>query len=232
MVDVDKSVIARLDRMGSHFEILVDCDKALEYKAGKSVSLRDVVATADVFFDVKKGLKAGAIEMKKIFGTDDAMKISEIIIKQGQVQLTAKHQEKIREEKRKQIVNIIHRNSVDSQTGLPHPAQRIENAMQQAKVKIDEHKTAEEQVDNVLTQIRAIIPIKFEKRELEVKIPAQHAAKSMYLLKRYNMTKNEWMNDGSLLARIEIPAGVQDEFFSELNKITRGENESKIVRTM
>ena len=53
MVDVDRAVIARIKKEGHIFEILVDCDKALEYKKGKSIGIAEVVATDDIFKDVK-----------------------------------------------------------------------------------------------------------------------------------------------------------------------------------
>ncbi len=232
MVDIDRAVIARMRKEGHVFEILVDCDKALEYKRGKSVGIDDVVATDDIFTDVKKGDRASEVILQKIFGTTDARKISDIIIKQGEVQLTAKHRAKEREDKRKRIVAIIHRHAIDSKTGLPHPPQRIERAMEEAGVHIDEYKSAEEQVEDVLKKLRLIIPIKFERREVAVRIPAQYAGYSFTVLKRYKLLKDEWQNDGSLIAVVEIPAGVQDEFFNELNKISHGEVESKIIRVI
>ncbi len=232
MVDVDKAVIARTKREGKVFEILVDCDAALDYRKGKSVSLSDVVATDDIFSDVKKGDKASTSELQRIFGTTDPIKISEIIVRQGEIQLTAKHRAQEREEKKKRIINIIHRNAIDSKTGLPHPPQRIEAAMVEAGVHIDEYKTAEEQVEEVMKKLRVIIPIKFERREIAVKIPPQYAGHSFTVLKKYKLIKDEWQNDGSLVAVVEIPAGLQDDFFSELNKISHGEVESKIIRVI
>ena len=44
MVNVDKAHIAKISMQGKHFEILIDSDKAMEFKAGKSVSLGDVLA--------------------------------------------------------------------------------------------------------------------------------------------------------------------------------------------
>ena len=230
MVDVDRAVIARIKKEGHTFEILVDCDKALELKRGKSVGIDDVAATEDIFTDVKKGDHASTTELQKFFGTTDVRKISEIIVRQGEVQLTAKHRAEEREEKRKRIVNLIHRNAIDSKTGLPHPPQRIERAMEEAGVHIDENKSAEEQVEEVLKKLRAIIPIKFERREIAVKIPAQYAGHSYTVLKKYKLLKDEWQNDGSLVAVVEIPAGLQDDFFDELNKISHGEVESKIIK--
>ena len=232
MVDVDSAVIARIKKEGHIFEILVDCDKALELRGGKSIGIDDVVATDDIFTDVKKGDRARENELQKYFGTSDPRKVSEIIVRQGEVQLTAKHRAQEREEKRKRIINIIHRNAVDSKTGLPHPPDRIDRAMTEAGVHIDEYKGAEEQVEDVLKKLRAIIPIKFERREIAVKIPAQYAGSSYGVLKKYKLLKDEWQNDGSLVAVVEIPAGVQDEFFNELNKISHGEVESKIVKTL
>ncbi|MFC2136136.1 SBDS family ribosome assembly factor, partial [Bacteroidota bacterium] len=41
--------------------------------------------------------------------------------------------------------------------------------------------------------------------------------------------KEQWMNDGSWFAVVEIPAGLQNEFFDELNKETHGNIETKII---
>ncbi|HLC37458.1 MAG TPA: ribosome assembly factor SBDS, partial [Candidatus Nanoarchaeia archaeon] len=95
MVDVDKAVIARLKTSGKKFEILVDCDKAIELKQGKNVNLNDVLATDAIFTDVKKGNKAPEKELEDSFGTSDALEISEEIIKKGEVQLTQDHMNKL-----------------------------------------------------------------------------------------------------------------------------------------
>ena len=231
MVDVDRAIIARLKKGSDTFEILVDCDKALALQGGSSVSLGDVVATNDIFKDVRKGDKAPESLLVKLFGTSDVDTISLKIIKEGEIQLTAKHKEQLREQKKRRIIEIIHRNAIDSQTKLPHPPQRIERAMEEAKVKIDENKTAEGQIEDVLKKIRAIIPIKFETLQLAVRTPPQYAGQVIPLLKRYTLLKEEWTNDGSLAAIVEIPAGIQDEFFSQLNKATRGEVETKLLNS-
>lgn len=231
MVDVDKSVVAKLDKEGSHFEILVDADKALELKKGKSVSIWDVVAVDEVFKDVKKGMKASTNDVERIFGKVPVDEIFLKIIKDGHVPLTAKHMAAEREEKKKKLIAIIHRNGVDPRTGIPHPPQRIEAAFEEAKVKIDETKSAEQQLDDVLKKVKIILPIKFEIREIEVIIPVKYANHSFNILKKYNTQKEEWLADGSLRAVVEIPAGITDEFFSELNKATHGEVETKVLRT-
>ena len=139
MVDVDRAVIARLKKGEHVFEILVDCDNALAFKKGKAISLGDIVATDEIFKDVKNGEKASTNVLETVFKTTDVEEISKIIIKDGDIQLTAKHKAEMREEKKKRIINIIHRNAVDSKTGLPHPPQRIESAMNEEDIALPVH---------------------------------------------------------------------------------------------
>ncbi len=230
MVDVDRAVVARIKKGGKTFEILVDPEKAHEIRQGKAVGIWDAVAVDNVFSDVKKGLKASEHELKSIFGTADVESLFSLIIKEGDVPMTAKQLSQARDEKKKQIIAKIHRHGVDSRTGLPHPPQRIEAAWEEAKIRLDENKTAEQQLDYVVSQMRRIIPIKFETRQIEVIIPAQYASQSFHILKQQRLIKDEWLGNGSLKAVVEMPAGVTDEFFSQLNKIAHGQIESRVVK--
>ena len=231
MVTIDKSVVAKLKREGKTYEILVDSEKAHEFKKGKNISINDVLVTEEIFYDTKKGMKASETELKKIFGTDDKVEICEKIIKEGMVPLTAELMKKEQEIRRKQIVDMIHRNVVDPKTGKPHPPQRIDSAITEAKVRIDEHKTAEQQIHEIIDHIRRIIPVKYEIREISVRIQPQYAGRAFPIIKQFGKLLGEtWQNDGSLLATLEIPAGMQEEFETSLNKIVKGTAETKILR--
>ena len=191
MEDVDKAVVARITREGHNFEILVDCEKALILKSGKDVDIEDVLATTNIFSDVKKGKHAANLE--KFFGTEDAFAIARKIIKDGEIQLTTEYKAKVREEKRRKIVDLIHRNAINPDTNLPHPPQRIMNALEEAKIRIDEYKSAEEQVKDIVTKIRPILPLKYELREIAIKIPAAFAGKTLGVIKQYGkVLKDEW----------------------------------------
>lgn len=229
MVDINKAVIARMRIDGNNFEILVDCDKAVAFRGGKG-DIENVLAAEMIFKDAKKGERAPEHDLKKSFKTDNVFEVASAIIKKGELQLTAEYRNKLREEKRKRIIELIHRNSINPQNNLPHPGDRIARALDEAKVHIDEFKKAEEQVQDVITKLRPILPIKFEVREISVKVPAQYAAKCYNILKNFGTLKrDDWQNDGSLLAVIELPAGLQEEFENELNKLTKGEIETKIL---
>ncbi len=65
---------------------------------------------------------------------------------------------------------------------------------------------------------------------MATKIPANYEAQSYRTLKMYGtLKKDEWQNDGSLVAVIDLPAGMSEEFENELNKLTKGESETKIL---
>ncbi len=227
MIDINKAVIARLKKGGENFEVLVDLDKALDFKKGK-VNVEEALAAEYIYKDAKKGMKASEHEMEKFFDATDVKKVAEIIIKNGEMHLTAEHKNKLREEKRKKIIELIRRNAIDSRTGLPHPLIRIENAMEEAKVAIDEFKSAEEQIEDVLDKLRAIIPIKFELKKLQLNIPSKYAGNCYPIIKKFGKVLNEsWESNGNLSLEVEIPGGMVEEFYDKLNNLTHGEMESK-----
>jgi ribosome maturation protein SDO1 len=224
---MSKTVIAKYSAGGEHFEIFVDSDLAYDYITGKRTDAMSVLTVDEVFTDANKGEKPSQDKLKKVFGAVDLPKIIEYILKHGNVPITTEQHRKLTEEKRKQIVQIIARNSIDPKTGAPHPMQRIENAMQTAKVTIDPMKGANEQVDAVVKKINMLLPIKFATAKLEVTIPPEYANRSFGLLKQYGMKSEEWQSDGSLKAVLEFPAGLQSEFFEKLNNFTKGSATTK-----
>jgi ribosome maturation protein SDO1 len=232
MVTVDKAHTAKLKIGGQHFEILIDSNKAVEFKVGKSVSLRDVLAVEKIFSDSKKGLEVSLNALKQCFGTDDVMKVAEQIILKGDFAVTAEYKQKQRDEKKKQIIYTIHRNAVDPTTHAPHPVTRIEMAMNEAKVHIDENEDTMKQMQEILKKLRPILPIKFEIKEIAVKIPPEYAAKSYPVLNNFGKRlKEEWLNDGSLSVVIEIPGGLEQDFYEKLNHLCHGNVWAQVVQT-
>lgn len=224
--------VARIKKGGKEYEIVIDADKAIEYRHTKQGDVADVVVNKDIFYDAKKGLRASENEMKEIFGTSDVLEVAKIILMEGEIQLTAAYRNKLQEDRRKKIVSLIARNAVDPKTHFPHPPARIEAAMAEAKARIDEHRSAEEQVQSIVKQLAIVLPIKFEIHEIEVIIPANYAAKSFSVLKGYGtLLKDEWQNDGSLYAVIEIPAGLREEFYDKINAVTHGDILTKLLKT-
>lgn len=223
MVTVEKAIIARFDKDGKHFEILVDPDLAYELKEGKSVSISKMLAVSSVFTDSKKGLKSAESDLEKIFGTQDVEKIAALIVKNGSLQLTTDFRRKKIDEKKRQIASFISRHAINPQSRLPHPIERILTAIEQAKVSIDPFKPAQEQMEDVIKALRPIIPISIEESTLSVEIPAQYSGRAFGIIKELgSLQSQQWLSNGSLLVKISIPAGLREDVFRRLNSITEG----------
>jgi len=222
MVTLEKAIIARINKEGKHFEILVDPDLAYDLKSGKSVSIQNMLAVNAVFTDSKKGLRASPSELERIFGTQDIEVIAEKIVKEGEIQITTQFRNEKIEEKKRQIAAFISKNAINPQTNLPHPIERILNAMEKCGVDIDPFKPVSQQIDHVIKILKQEIPLSFEQIKLNIHIPAKYAGQAYGILKQYNMENDQWLNDGSLRATITIPAGLKEEVFHRLGALTEG----------
>lgn len=231
MVSLDDAIIARYEKKGRHFEILVDPEAAEKVMEGKEVNILENLAIDTIFKDARKGEKAGEESIKEIFGTDDISKIAIKIIKEGEIQLTVKQRREMQERKRKAIIDWIARSSMDPRTKLPHPRERIELAIQEAGINIDPFKSVEEQVKKIVEAIRPILPISIQNVRVEIKVPSQYTGKAYgEIVKMVKMLKEEWLSDGTFKCIVEMPAGLQAEVYDRLNAITKGEVVTRLLR--
>jgi len=226
---MSKEVIAKYVFGGETFEIFVDSDKAYAYISGKIQDPLSVLDVEEVFKNASKGDRQSKDVLKKVFGTEDLAKIVDTILKKGTVPITTEQRNKMVEEKRKEIIAIIARNSIDPRTNAPYPPQRIENAMNEVRIIIDPFKPASEQVDEIVKKLSLHVPIKFASVKIEVTIPAEYANRSYSLLKQFGLKSERWLQDGSLFASLEFPAGLQSDFFDRLNSATKGTASTKII---
>jgi len=229
LASTENTILARLEKGGEKFELIVDSKLAYDYKTGARKDLANVLIAEEVFKDAHKGERHTSTALNKAFGTTDVYKIAEVIFREGEVQLTTDQRRKLFEEKKLKVISLIARNAVDPRTKTPHPPQRIEAAMEQAKVHVDAFKAAEKQVPGIVDKIREIIPISMENARIAIKISAEHAPRAYGVLREYGLSREEWGNDGSLTCVCELPAGMQGEFFERLNRLTSGQVQTKIL---
>lgn len=230
MSTLDDAVIARYKKGGT-FEILVDPNGALALKKGEEIDIGNVLAVEDIFEDAKKGDRSSEQDLLRAFGTSNILEISKCIIKDGEIQLTTDQRKKIRDQRKSKVINIIATNAINPQTSAPHPPSRIERAMDEAGISIDISKNVDDLVKDVMKKIRPIIPIRFEEVDIAVKIPFEYANKSYGEIHGFGqLVKEEWQSDGSWIGVIKIPAGLQDEFYSLVNRLTKGDAETKLLK--
>jgi len=228
MVDV---TIARYSYEGEKFEILVKPDPALDFKLGKKKDISAVLVSEDIYTDSGKGTKPTNEKLLKAFKTEDLTEIAQIILQKGDLNLTTDQRRKMIEEKRKRIVEYIAKTYVDPKSHLPHPPLRIEQAMKDARVSVDPQKSVDEQVKDIVENLRSIIALKSENLQLEIIVPAQYASQSYSVLKSVGtLKKEEWQNNGSLKAILEIPAAARPNVIDRLGSITKGSATVEVMK--
>jgi ribosome maturation protein SDO1 len=214
MVDV---TLVRYSYEGEKFEIMVKPDPALDFKMGKKKDISAVLVSDEIYTDSGKGTRPSSEKLLKAFNTEDQTEIAQIILEKGDLNLTTDQRRKMIEDKKKQIVTFIAKTYVDPKTHLPHPPLRIEQAMKDGRVSIDPQKNVDEQVKEIVEKLRSIIALKSESLQLEIVIPAQFASQSYAVLKSVgSLKKEEWQNNGSLKAILEIPAAARPNVIDRL----------------
>ncbi|MEM0024162.1 MAG: ribosome assembly factor SBDS [Thermofilaceae archaeon] len=225
-----KLAIARLSKGGKRFEVVVDVEKAWRFKEGGNISVREIVESPHVYYDARKGLKASPEDLRAFFGTDDVIRVSEVIIRQGELQLTADQRRELIEMKKRQIIEFLSRNAIDPRTNAPHPPKRIELALEEVGFPVDPFKPVEVQVQEAIKALSRVLPLKIARALLAVRVPPQYAGRAYSVLSRLGrIVRSEYSSDGSLVAELEVPAGLTESVISQVSTITRGEGEVKVL---
>ena len=231
MVDIEDAIVARFECHGETFEVLIDPKVVKSLKEGKDVNLYDYMVVDQIFKNAHKGTRAPEEKIKEVFGTTDPVEVAKVIVLKGEVQLTAQQRKEMLESKKARIISEIARNAINPQTGAPHTPQRIEMAMEEAKVHVDAFKPVELQVKDVMDKLRPIIPIRFEKMRIAVKLSGEEYGRCYEDIVHFGkIQKEEWQTNGSWIGIVEIPAGMRDDFYAKLNEKTKGNVEAKQLK--
>ncbi|MGE0793518.1 MAG: ribosome assembly factor SBDS [Candidatus Woesearchaeota archaeon] len=235
LIDNRIQISVNLVRYKSHgkvFEIAIDPDKAIDYKAGKDVDVSEIIEADDIFTDMKKGLFASPEDLEEVFKTEDAVSIAKIMLDKGEIQFTQKYRQQLYEKKRNKIINLIHRNVIDPRSKLPHPINRIEAAMEEAKIKINETESAEAQVKKIIQLLQPIIPMSIEEVVFSVHVPMHYINKIHKIIKdESTIIREQWLGDEGAIFTIKIGAGRSQDFIGRLNSLTHASvNVEKITK--
>ena len=216
MVSLDSAVIARMEKGGKRYEILVDPDLVDQFKDDPdSVEIDDLLAIDDVFHDCKGGERPTAEAVDSTFGTADITQIAITILEKGSIQLTTEQRKKMLEQKRQAIIHNIASTAVDPRTKLPHPHQRIEIALDESRYSVDPFKPVEAQSAEVIAKLKPLIPLSFESMRIAFKIPGKSYGGASQLLRQYQK-KEEWLSNGDWVCVVEIPAALKSELISQV----------------
>ena len=71
-----------------------------------------------------------------------------------------------------------------------------------------------------------MFPIKIETKRIKITIPARFTGQVYGLIKDFKESE-EWLANGNLQAILNIPSGMQIDFYDKLNGITHGAVQSE-----
>jgi len=216
MVSLDDAVLARLEKGGSRYEILVDPELVDEWKKDHtSVSLDDLLATDEIWNDARSGDRPTTDALESVFGSTDLLICVEKILIDGNIQLTTVQRKNLIAEKRTKIIHQIATTATDPRTKLPHPKTRIELALDEIKFSIDPFLSLERQVQDAIKQLKPVIPLAFITVRLAFKVPGSDYG-GVHRLLRESIKKEEWLSDGSWVCVVEAPGGMKNELISQV----------------
>src|SRR5207245_10759786 len=121
-------VIARIEKAGEKFEVLVKPDAVQRIRDGKEVDLLRELAIDEIFKDAHKGSKASDEKMRDFFGTTERLAVAKQIVQRGEIQLTTEQRRQMLGAKRKQIAQYLAANAVNSQAAASTSPQRSNHA--------------------------------------------------------------------------------------------------------
>lgn len=218
MVSLDNAVVARLEKGGKRFEILVDPELVAPFKADpESVSLDDLLATDEVWHDARGGERPTEDKIVSTFGSMDLLDAVKKILFDGDIQLTTMQRRQMIADKRARIITEISRTAIDPRSKSPHPATRIELALNELRWNPDPFLSVERQVKDAVKVLRPVIPLSFETIKLAFRV-AGSAYGAVQNEVRSDVIREQWLEDGSWAFVVEIPAGMKGEYLSKVAK--------------
>jgi ribosome maturation protein SDO1 len=217
---------AHFSKQGKHYEILVDLEEALKVRKEQG-SINAAVVTDKVFYNLKSGEVASSSDLLTTFGTNDFIAICQKIIKSGMIEMPEQFVKKEMEQKYKQVVDFLTKNAV-SPEGRPYTPERIQRALEEAHVNV-KNKPVADQVQDIIEQLKVVLPLKIEMKRLRITIPAQYTGRGYGILHEY-IEKEEWLSNGDLQAILKMPAALVFDFYDKLNGVTHGSAFSEEIK--
>ncbi len=220
MVSLDNSVLARMEKGGKRYELLVDPEMVDDFKNDPdSINIDEFLAMDEVFHDARGGERPTEEAIENTFGTQDILEIAKTILTKGSIQLTTNQRKAIVEKMRQKIIHHIHSQAVDPKTKSPHPVTRIELALEESRYSVDPFKKLELQIKDAVDKLKVLIPLSFDTMRLAFKVPGSAYGSAMRVLRSYHV-KDGWLEDGTWACVIEIPAGMKGEIIGQIMKVS------------
>ncbi len=205
------------------FEVLCKSGTIKKYREGKIGSIDNVILTDDIYTNSSKGDKAKNSDLVAAFGTDKVMDCIKVILDKGEFALTVAEKKEMVDQKRKEVINYIHKYFVDPKTNYPHPVTRIENTFQELKIVIDPFIPAERQFLDIHKKLLGKLTLKKVTMDATITIPSKFLGKCKGLIQEKGTVSSEKFGaDGSADLSVTLAPGDFETLVVLLDKVTGG----------
>eukprot|EP01055_Gregarina_sp_Pseudo9_P005519 Gregarina_sp_Pseudo_9__5518@NODE_71_length_4599_cov_21_528728_g65_i0_p1_GENE_NODE_71_length_4599_cov_21_528728_g65_i0NODE_71_length_4599_cov_21_528728_g65_i0_p1_ORF_typecomplete_len525_score209_64SBDS/PF01172_18/1_6e28SBDS/PF01172_18/7_8e02SBDS_C/PF09377_10/5_2e06Caldesmon/PF02029_15/1_1e05CDC27/PF09507_10/0_0071Borrelia_P83/PF05262_11/0_032AAA_23/PF13476_6/0_099DUF2459/PF09601_10/6_8e03DUF2459/PF09601_10/0_18Hamartin/PF04388_12/0_19AspBHydro_N/PF05279_11/5_3DUF4407/PF14362_6/9_3_NODE_71_length_ len=152
--------VVRLRQAGQRFEIACYPNKVRDWRAGIEKDVREVLQSHRIFVNVGKGEFARDGDLQACFGTNDIDKVSAVILNRGDVQLSARERQLVRDGFVKEVCSLTAERLVSLKTGLPLTPAMVENTAKQLRVlpKFKEGITSKAACARLIARLTAKLP--------------------------------------------------------------------------
>jgi len=225
MVKVDDAFQVKYKHGKNEFQVLVDFDKLVEFKKKpQEISVYDVIADIKIFKDQKKGEIVSDNLLRESFGAKDEESIFKEILLKGECQIPTSFLNKIREEKKKQVINYIAENSLNPSNKGRYSYSMIEGEVNKIRYNFNPEQDFLPQAEDIIKLLKKNMPISIEKIILEISIPGRYCGNFYGSFKKLGNIKKEYFDsEGNLKIEIEITESLQDRVIDYIKKNSNNE---------
>lgn len=222
---MSKPVVTRLKVNGDTFEALCNPQKIKEFRGGKC-RLDDALMDSDnVYKNASKGERWAAKDLEAAFGTKDTRQILERILTNGVAPQTTEETREDVVRKRREIIHYLSSKYIDPKSGRPHPATRIESALDSFKgLTIDPKRDAASQAGDLVRRIQdAGLPLKKLEMEGTVTVAVKHQKSALELLRKIATITGTTHKEGDVVISVALAPSDLETMQKQLSKLTAGE---------
>jgi ribosome maturation protein SDO1 len=167
--------VVRYKIKGLRFEIACYPNKVLDYRKKVEKDISNVIQSTNIFSNVSKGSFARRDDLLAAFNTLDSMRILQLILEKGELQVTEKERQAEILNRTKEIVNIVAGMCVNSETKQPVSNRVIEQALKGSNFQINLTQSVKQQAMKVFRLLSQTLPIERAKMKILAACPAQYS---------------------------------------------------------
>lgn len=204
------------------FEVLCKMGTAQKYRDGK-LGINNVLVSDDVFLGhYQKGDRPSPSDLVAAFKSSDMAVCAKYILDHGEINLSQDERKEKVEQRRKEIVNYIHKYYIDPKTKTPHPVTRIENALTTLKVHPDPDKDFDREMQDIVKLLPGILTIKRCEVEATLSVQSAFMGAAEGIVRKHAKVNREKYSGADCIMEISLLPGDYDALVADLSRVTKG----------